>query len=289
MANDSSGEWIEALCQIVRDAGDAILAIRHGNDLGVQRKADDSPVTAADLAAQQVILDGLQELTDEPVVSEEAAAADWSRRRTWRRFWLVDPLDGTREFVGGRDEFTVNIARIEDGVPVLGVVRAPALDRSWVGASERGAWRIDGDLAAGGTSRPLRASGTDEEQPVVVASRSHRSAPLEVFLSRLSAHRQVAVGSSLKFCILAEGEADLYPRCSRIMAWDTAAGDAVLRAAGVQVTTWTGEPLSYGGESLRNRRFVATSAREVPWRDAADAVRSLQDSGAAEPVFTEGP
>lgn len=272
-------ELLEALRRIVRDAGEAILAVRDGDDLGVRSKADDSPVTAADLASQRVLLDALRQIdAGVPVISEEAERAPWSKRRSWRRFWLVDPLDGTREFVAERDEFTVNVALVEDGEPTLGAVHAPTLDRVWLGALSLGAWRLDGDRSlvdsadgVGEGARQLDAGGTRGDEPLVVASRSHRTPELEAFLRRLPEHRAVAVGSSLKFCLVAEAEADLYPRLTRIMEWDTAAGDAVLRAAGGRVVTADGRNLRYGSESLRLSPFLASGRRPVPWKTAWNA------------------
>ncbi|MCG8459005.1 MAG: 3'(2'),5'-bisphosphate nucleotidase CysQ [Holophagales bacterium] len=251
----------------------------HSGDLGVREKADQSPVTRADLASQEVLLAGLKKLAPEiPVLSEEAALISWAERREWRRLWLVDPLDGTRELLKGNGELTVNVALIEDGEPVLGVVLAPVLDRCYLGATRAHAgadraWRIDG-----GGPRSIHASGTGSSRPKVVASRSHRNHRLEALLAELPLHETVAMGSSLKFCLVAEGAADLYPRTSPTMEWDTAAAHAVLRAAGGEVIGPSGEPLRYNRESLRNPPFIAHGSDTSPWPDDLVARISIPET-----------
>ena len=251
---------------LCRQAGDAILEIYRSSDLGARSKADDSPVTHADLASQSVLLAGLERLEPGiPVISEEAARSPWEERRGWRRFWLVDPLDGTRELVKRNGEFTVNVALIQDGEPILGAVLAPVLDRAYLGATsahagQDGAWRIDGEFP-----RSIRASGTGGTPPKVVASRSHRNRRLEALLALLPAHEKLAMGSSLKFCLVAEGAADLYPRTSPTMEWDTAAAHAVLRAAGGEVIGPRGVPLRYNRQDLLNPPFLAHGTDTGPW------------------------
>ena len=253
--------------EIARAAGEAIMAI-YRSDFSVQTKADASPLTAADLAAQQVILDGLSRLEPLlPIVSEEAKALSWSQRQHWSRYWLVDPLDGTREFLKGNGEFTVNVALVRDGAPVAGAVYAPAQDLLWVGGER--AWTCSVPL--GGAvlmqRRPLQTRPAPERL-TALASRSHRDAETEAFLLRLPIEELTSAGSSLKFCVLAEGKADVYPRFGPTMEWDTAAGDAVLRAAGGTVLGADGAPFTYGkiGSGLKNGAFVA-------WGDRAAARR----------------
>lgn len=235
-----------------REAGRAILAV-YGTDFAVQHKADASPVTQADTRAEACILPVLARLTPAvPVISEEAASHGPLPAET-ACFWLVDPLDGTKEFIARNDEFTVNIALVVQGRPQLGVVFAPALGQLYAGVVGQGAW-----LAAGGQRRAIRCRPVPPQGSTVVASRSHGD---DQALARFLAGRQVAatcsVGSSLKFCLVATGEADLYPRLGPTMAWDTAAGDAVLTAAGGRVSTLDGAPLTYGGASWLNPSFVA--------------------------------
>ncbi|KQQ79039.1 3'(2'),5'-bisphosphate nucleotidase CysQ [Aureimonas sp. Leaf324] len=230
---------LEPLCALALEAGACIL--RHYRpDVAVVTKGDGSPVTQADGEAEAIILEGLARLApDIPVVAEEEAAAGRCPDAS-ARFFLVDPLDGTREFITGNGEFTVNIALIESGVPVLGVVYAPALGRLFAGGPE-GAWCRNGEDGRD----PMRVRAAPGPL-TVVGSRSHGSAETADFLERLPVAGFAACGSSLKFCMLAAGEADFYPRFGRTMEWDTAAGDAILRAAGGCVTTCDGQPLRYG-------------------------------------------
>lgn len=244
--------WIEPLAAIARAAGHIVMQV-YATDFAVHGKADDSPVTQADVRAEAAILAALQGLApDIPVVAEEAVSQG-AEAAIGRRFWLVDPLDGTREFVSRNGEFTVNIALIEDGAPVLGVVLAPALGRLFVGAAGQGAWVED---AAG--RRPIRCRPAPDGGLTVVASRSHGdAAALDAFLAGRKVAAVVNAGSSLKLCLVAAGEADLYPRLGPTMEWDIAAGHAVLRAAGGTVCDLDGAPLRYGKPGLRNPHFVA--------------------------------
>src|SRR5699024_2169228 len=234
------------------DAGKATLPIYH-SDFDVQTKADDSPLTQADLTAHRIIHKGLTELTpDWPQLSEEAADIGFYTRRRWSRYWLIDPLDGTREFVKKNDQFTVNIALIEDQRPALGAVYAPVYDTLWYGAEDNGAYKQVGAAAA--TS--LRTTAAKTAKPRVLVSRSHRSAAIDALLQRLPDFEPLSMGSSLKFCVIAEGAADFYPRLGPTSEWDTAAAHAVLQAAGGQVTDLQGQPLRYNTkDSLLNPQF----------------------------------
>lgn len=258
----------QALLDLITDcslvAGDAILEIYGEDDFSVESKADESPLTAADLASQKIIVERLEAAdTGLPILSEEAAQADFETRRDWRRFWLVDPLDGTKEFVKRNGEFTVNIALIEDGVPVLGVVYAPVLERMYYGGPGLGAWRRES-----AETTTIRAAGTGGDDLVVVASRSHMSADTESFVEQLPNHRLASMGSSLKLCLIAEGSADVYPRLAPTMEWDTGAAHAVVAAAGGQVLDLSGAPLRYNKPDLTNPHFVVLGRRPVPWRSA---------------------
>ena len=228
-------------------------------------KADESPVTAADHAAEAVLLDALGALApDIPVVAEEEVAAG-RIPQVGRRFFLVDPLDGTREFVRGGTDYTVNVGLIEDGEPVLGVVYAPALGRLFAGEVGRGAWLAEGAGTPGevGARRAIRVR-TPGERLTVTASRSHGSSALDRYIAALPPHERIATGSSLKYGVLAAGEADLYPRTGPTMEWDTAAGDAVLRAAGGRTLAPDGSLFRYGKPGFRNGPFVATGPYEPP-------------------------
>lgn len=245
---------LEQLVPLARAAGELILEV-YATDFAVRGKADGSPLTEADEKAEAVILRGLAQLTpDIPVVAEEAAAAGHVGA-AGEVFWLVDPLDGTREFVDRNGEFTVNIALIENGVPVAGVVLAPVTGRLYAGALGAGAFVED---ASG--RRVIACARARTDGLVVVSSRSHGDAVLlEHFLAERKVASSVKAGSSLKFCLLAGGDADLYPRFGPTMEWDTAAGHAVLLAAGGHVRDLTGEELRYGKPGFANPHFVASA------------------------------
>ena len=247
---------LEHVVNVAREAGEAAMAV-YRTDSSVRGRKDASRVIEADEHAEKVILRHLAELTPHiPVVSEEQAAK--GRIPTFgTMFWLVDPLDGTKEFIQRNGEFTVNIALVTGGRPTLGVVLAPALKRLFAGAEGQGA-RVED--ASG--ERPIVCRSVPRAGMTVVTSRSHGDARS---LGRVLAGRKVAAqmsaGSSLKFCLVAAGEADLYPRLGRTMEWDTAAGHAVLQAAGGQVTTLEGKDLRYGKPGLFNPHFVASGQR----------------------------
>ena len=241
-----------SLCEIAHRAGREILSI-YESDFAVLDKADGSPVTEADTRAERVILAGLAECApDIAVVAEESVAAGDIPELDGRTFFLVDPLDGTREFIRRTDEFTVNIALIEDGVPTAGVVHVPALDQTYWTAGDGAAWRTrDGGAAARiACRRPGR-------RLVAIASRSHRSAETDAWLEQLEVAEIVSAGSSLKFCRIAEGVADLYPRLGRTMEWDIAAGHAIVRAAGGSVETLDGARIVYGKPGFENPHILA--------------------------------
>tara|TARA_Y100001933_G_scaffold43567_1_gene40970 strand:- start:3066 stop:3887 length:822 start_codon:yes stop_codon:yes gene_type:complete len=262
-------EQTRALVDIVRRAGDAILEI-YRTDFDVDTKDDDSPLTQADLAAHRIIAAGLEALTpDIPMISEESSPPDFEVRSGWPRYWLVDPLDGTKEFVNKNGEFTVNIALIEGHEAVFGVVGVPAQDIVFTGdvaAGEAIKHTADGTEALHG--RPMK----DDAPLVIVASRSHGGERLEQFVGELGQTfpevSRTPVGSSLKLCILAEGRADLYPRLGPTSEWDIAAAHAVLAAAGGTVWTVDGAPLRYNTkESFLNPEFFAAADRSFPWQD----------------------
>jgi len=248
-----AAELRPAVTSLAREAGRAIMTYYDGAaETGVREKDDRSPVTLADEVAHAILLEGLGRLDPAtPAVSEEAAAASFETRRGWRRFWLVDPLDGTKEFIKRRAEFTVNVALIEDGEPVLGVVLAPALDLLYWAVKRGGAWREE---QAGPAQRIFSRAPAPGTPLTVVESLSHPSPELEEYLKTIPVARRVQAGSSLKFCWVAEGRADIYPRLGPTMEWDVAAGDCVYRQSGQD-----GErpsPLTYNKPDLRNSSFV---------------------------------
>lgn len=253
----SETEILAVLEAAAHAAGEAILAVR-ARGFAVSAKSDASPVTEADAAADAIIVAALVAAFPEiPIVAEESGLTGSAGEQM---FFLVDPLDGTKEFVAGRDEFTVNIALVEDGRPILGVVLAPPLQTVWAGGPS-GAYR----RVAGGAAEPIRARPRPSRL-VAVASRSHRTAATDSFLAALSLDRVTAVGSSVKFCRIAEGAADIYPCLGRTMEWDTAAGQAVLEAAGGRVRKLDGTRLTYGKPAcatdvaFANTPFVAEGA-----------------------------
>ena len=253
---------LDDVVALARAAGDAILDIYAG-DFEVTRKADESPLTAADMASHRVIVAGLERFADQwPVLSEESADEyPYRQRADWVPYWLVDPLDGTKEFVKRNGEFTVNIALIRRHQPVLGVVHVPVSGVTYYGARGAGAVRRSGDA----TPAPIEVA-RGERTPIVVGSRSHRGASLDAWLSRLGEHEMIAMGSSLKFCVVAEGKADVYPRLGPTSEWDTAAAHAVVQSAGGDVVDLRGEPLRYNAkEDILNPHFVVIGNPMRDW------------------------
>lgn len=244
--------------RLALEAGEEIMAIYDGPDFEVRAKGDASPVTAADEAADRVISAGLREAFPElPLITEEEVASHAISART---FLIVDPLDGTKEFIQRRGDFTVNIAYVENGVPVGGVVYAPAKARLFYTTADGHSVEEEGPFAKDsiGNLKPLQVGRPDNEALMVVASKSHRDQATDDYIAGYSVRDMTSAGSSLKFCLVATGEADLYPRLGRTMEWDTAAGDAVLRGAGGQVVRFDDhQPLRYGKPGWDNPFFIA--------------------------------
>lgn len=256
-----SPELLEQVERIAREAGNAIMRI-YAEGFTVEQKEDLSPLTEADQAAHEIIAKGLQRLDlQAPILSEEDLDA-FQGPDPHGRYWLVDPLDGTKEFIRRNGEFTVNIALIEDGIPILGVVFAPALGTAYLAIEGQGAIKVWDD----GTRTQIETPTVPAESRWrVVGSRSHPSADMEAWLEKLGDHIIVPMGSSLKLCLVAEGEADLYPRLGPTSLWDTAAAHAILREAGGNVVTPEGEPLSYADPHQReNPYFIAHGAGWKP-------------------------
>ena len=263
MENPSPSPRAQILVDIAHRAGAKIMEI-YATEFSANHKADLSPVTIADEQAEAIILSELKKHWPEiPVVAEEAAAAG-KIPKVAEEFFLVDPLDGTKEFLSRNGEFTVNIALIKNGIPVMGVVYAPALSRMYVGEQGYGAQLCESE-ASKPINKPMWRSIKTRVLPAdgatVLASRSHRDAETEAFLTTLPVKRIISAGSSLKFCTIAAGQADIYPRFGRTMEWDTAAGQAVLTAAGGKVNCATGEPLVYGKtqRGFDNPAFIASA------------------------------
>ena len=252
---------IDPVVALAEKAGRAILKV-YSTDFSVQDKDDDSPLTQADLASHRCIAAGLAELTpDIPVISEEDGLPDFATRSAWKKYWLIDPLDGTKEFINRNGEFTVNIALISDGKPIFGVVHVPVQDKTYVGCDGYGAERRD----ANGTEkiRVAEACGTEVR---VVGSRSHRGKSLDAYLEKLGPCQMIPMGSSLKFCVVAEGGADVYPRLGPTSEWDTAAAQAVVEQAGGKVVTLDGKPMKYNEkEDILNPYFLVIGPSDKDW------------------------
>ncbi|ROQ47081.1 3'(2'),5'-bisphosphate nucleotidase [Marinobacter sp. 3-2] len=245
--------------KVADQASEKVLHI-YQSDFKVSYKADDSPITAADTAAHDIITQGLRRISrDIPILSEEGKDIPWEERKHWRRFWLVDPIDGTRDFTQRTGEFTVNIAMIEDGEPVMGVVIAPALKEAYWGVVGEGAHMRDR------TGKVHRISVAEPKNiKRVVASKNHLNPETRAFIDKLGEHELVQAGSSLKFCRIAEGHADIYPRMGPTCEWDTGAAQAVLVAAGGKVQAVDGKPLKYGKQDVLNPYFIAAGSWYIP-------------------------
>jgi 3'(2'), 5'-bisphosphate nucleotidase len=255
---------VDRIVDLSRHAGAEILARYATAAQATAFKADGSPLTEADLASDRIIRDGLRALTPSlPVLSEESAEVSFAERSRWTAHWLVDPLDGTKEFLARSGEFTVNIALIARGRPVFGVVYAPALNLVYAGVIGTGAWRFE----MHGAAQTIGVRRNAQHPVRIVGSRSHQDAALDPFLARLGAHDFVPMGSSLKFCLVAEGSADVYPRFGPTSIWDTAAAQAVVEAAGGRVVEiGSGSDLSYAArESTLNPGFIVFGDTERDW------------------------
>jgi len=255
-------DWLPSVMDIADSAGREIMRIYH-TAFGVTLKHDRSPLTEADLAAQRIIAAGLGALTpDIAMLGEESPPQQFEHRREWPRLWLVDPLDGTREFVKRNGEFTVNIALVEHGEPVLGVVHAPAREVMYAAARGAGAYRRD----AHGARKALHVDAHAPPILRVLGSRSHGDAVLDRLIDRLGRHERISVGSALKFGLLAEGSGDLYVRRGPTSEWDTAAGHAVVLEAGGCIVDFSGVPLRYNSrDTLINPSFIAYADRSRDW------------------------
>ena len=262
MNQTSHQETLNELRSIAAVAGDAIMAV-YEKDFDVELKDDRSPLTEADRASHECIVAGLRALDPTlPILSEESAPEEIEERRSWVRYWLVDPLDGTKEFVKRNGEFTVNIALIEDGRAVMGIVLAPAKGLEYAGALDLGAWKRVANAQPEAISVTLRQTGN----PRVVASRSHPSGALAAYLANIGPHELKPMGSSLKICLVADGQADVYPRLGPTSEWDTAAAQAILESAGGSMMDPAGRALRYNTkDSLLNPYFLAFGDPNRDW------------------------
>jgi 3'(2'), 5'-bisphosphate nucleotidase len=255
---------VPQIVTLAHRAGEAVMKFYSQEDLGTRYKEPDSPLTCADIASHNFIVEHLRTLVPNvPVLSEESETVPYDERQAWQTFWLVDPLDGTKEFISRNGEFTVNIALVQNSRPVLGVVHAPALDVTYFAAEGMGAFKQMAQMRT-------RAICVRQDEPArlkVVVSRSHPSKALDKLLSRIGPHKCVGMGSSLKICLVAEGEAHLYPRLGPTMEWDTAAAQCVVEIAGGAITDSTGKALRYNKADLHNPDFIVSGTRDFPWHN----------------------
>ena len=256
---------IDLLAKIEQTAiktGQAILEIYQSADFGIEIKSDDSPLTKADLAAHNIIVTDLKKITpDVPVLSEESAKIPYSTRKQWNKYWLVDPLDGTKEFIKRNGEFTVNIALIENGHSILSVVYVPVQDITYSAAKGYGAFKKENESRV-----QIHIQKTARDIPIVVGSRSHMSQEVGDYLDKIGEHELISMGSSLKFCLVAEGKADLYPRLGLTSEWDTAAAQCIVEQAGGRVVTLDGQTLLYNTkDSLLNPYFMVYGDENRDW------------------------
>ena len=254
---------VEGVRDIAKQAAARILEIYTTNFV-VQHKDDRSPLTAADMAAHQSICTALAAFTPElPVLSEESAALPYTERQKWSRYWLIDPLDGTREFIKRNDEFTVNIGLIENNRAILGVIYVPVSGVCYFATKHHGAFKIEEN----GTAEPLQVKNTGSTNLVLVGSRSHSNEKQRALISRLNEAKVITVGSSLKFCLIAEGKADIYPRFGFTSEWDTAAAQCIVEEAGGCVVDLDFKPIRYNTkDSLLNPDFLAIADRSFGWQ-----------------------
>jgi 3'(2'), 5'-bisphosphate nucleotidase len=254
---------LDAACEIARAAGSAILEVYGRSDFAVTRKSDNSPLTEADQVAHGIISRALAKLdAGLPILSEESQPTAAAARREWRRYWLVDPLDGTKEFLKRNGEFTVNIALVDEHRAVLGAVHAPVLDRMYFGSLALGGWRSD----SGSPPKPIAVRAKAASPLRVVGSRSHPTPELAAYLKGLPPYEITDMGSSLKICLVAEGAADIYPRLGPTSEWDTAAAQAILESAGGRMIDLAGQPLRYNSkDDLLNPHFLAFGDQQRDW------------------------
>ena len=248
---------VEPLSELAQSAGNAILEIYY-SDFDVLEKDDNSPLTQADLNAHHIIIDGLRKITPSiPIISEETPLQSFEKRKTWQQYWIIDPLDGTKEFVKKNGEFTVNIALIDNHKPVLGIVYVPVSMKTYIGCEGFGAQIIDPDVG----KKIIQVTEKPNQKLRIVGSRSHQGKTLKKFLSQIEEYELKPIGSSLKFCLIAEGLADIYPRYGPTSEWDTAAAQAVVEQAGGMVLKTDGNPLLYNTkDNILNPNFVVINS-----------------------------
>lgn len=260
--NHNRTQWMQGAVQIAKQAGDKIMAI-YGSEFAVTHKDDNTPLTEADMAAHHCIEEGLQTLTpDLPILSEESANIPFDERSQWQTYWLVDPLDGTREFIKRNGEFTVNIALIDNHEPVIGVIYAPVLEVFYFACRGAGAFKQE----HGETQKAIQTRTKHDDVILIAGSRSHRGDTLNKMLDKIGEHRIISMGSSLKSCLVAEGKVDVYPRLGPTSEWDTAAAQCIVEEAGGVIIMTDSQPLRYNTkESLLNPHFIVSGDPNFDW------------------------
>jgi 3'(2'), 5'-bisphosphate nucleotidase len=254
---------LEQVVAVAREAGDAVMKFYAQSDMDMSYKDGGSPLTRADIASHDLIMQRLGVLTPNlPVLSEESEKVVYGERRKWQKFWLVDPLDGTKEFIKRNGEFTVNIALIEDHWPVFGIVHAPAMNVTYFAALGFGAFRQDSQFEM----KRIAVTESGTRRLNVVVSRSHADDRLKQFLKGLGPHECIEMGSSLKLCLVADGSADVYPRLGPTMEWDTAAAQCIVEVAGGTVTDLPGQRLQYNKPDLHNPEFIVRGVMNASWQ-----------------------
>ncbi len=258
----SDQKLIGNLIEISKNAGDAIMDI-YESEFNVDIKSDKSPLTKADILSNKIICQSLEQITpDIPILSEESSNIQYQKRLEWRQYWLVDPLDGTKEFIKKNGEFTTNIALISENRPILGVIHAPAINETFWGSNEIGAYQLIGDSLSSKKRISVSKQGNDELR--IVSSRSHPSGDLKKLLDKLEKYKLVNIGSSLKFCLVAKGEADCYPRFGPTCEWDTAAGEIIAQSAGANIVNLENKVIEYNQkEDYLNPYFLVSNAQET--------------------------
>ncbi len=262
MIHNDPATLIEPVIDIAREAAQKILEI-YKSDFDVNKKHDSTPVTSADLAAHHCIVDRLKKITPSlPILSEESAHIPFSERKKWQTYWLVDPLDGTREFIKQNGEFTVNIALIHDHQPILGVIHVPVSNVCYYGCQSQGAFKLEDNV-----SKPINVNKKRSEKIKIASSRSHAKHSLDHFIQRIGEHELIFLGSSLKSCLVAEGIADIYPRLGPTSEWDTAAAQCIVEEAGGFITDINLNKLRYNTkDSLLNPDFLVFADTTINWK-----------------------
>jgi len=265
---DQNQSIIQKAIRIAKDSGEAILNIYNNSNSNFKLKEDKSPLTKADLASHEIIVTGLKNLTPNiPILSEEDSDIPFSNRSIWYRYWLIDPLDGTKEFLKRNGEFTVNIALMENNRPIFGIIFIPLTNRLFWGSIDHGSYEINNEEAE------KKISVSNKNRRLIATSRSHTNKKIDNLLERFDEYKVINIGSSLKFCLIANGEIDIYPRLGPTSEWDIAAGEVILKGAGGVVMDLKGSDIIYNKEEYINPHFIAASNNDVA-KEVIDLIKN---------------